>query len=282
LFLLVASIEGSLGILVWTTVTLIFSQMLAALLISQCFQGYFADESIPLESRLRLYRYFGTFLSTSLSMFELSIGNYAPICNTVADDIGQGAALLIVLYKVVVGFGVVKVMTGVFMQQVNKAATQNIDIAVLEKDRQSARMTENFREVFAEIDSSGDGNVNLEEFRNVIQDHRVTTWLKALEFDVAACENIFSLLDDGDGVISFDEFLGGIRKLKGTAKSLDVVVMGKQQIHLIAELAALDLAVKSELQRFGDLLYTISCGSLSHDKTRCLNTKLPDAELQGK
>merc|ERR1711874_516743 len=75
---------------------------------------------------------------------------------------------------------------------------------------------------FAQVDQSGDGCINLEEFRNLAEDPRMKAWISAMDMDVSDAERVFTLMDDGDGEVSVDELLAGISRLKGAAKSIDL------------------------------------------------------------
>merc|ERR1712100_902272 len=79
--------------------------------------------------------------------------------------------------------------------------------------------------LFAEADDSGDGFLSEDEFRAVIEDVRVKAWLQAMELDIRDAELVFALVDDGDHRISAAELVHGFSRLKGTARSLDMVTL---------------------------------------------------------
>jgi len=51
----------------------------------------------------------------------------------------------------------------------------------------------------------------------------VKAYLASIEIEVFEVDALFKLLADGDDIISYEEFLNGIMRLKGTARSQDVV-----------------------------------------------------------
>ncbi|CAJ1339825.1 unnamed protein product, partial [Effrenium voratum] len=78
-----------------------------------------------------------------------------------------------------------------------------------------------------------DGEVFMEAYvgtgtMNVPMDPRFRLWLAALDLQSSDAENLFTLLDDGDGSISYQEFIGGARRLKGTAQSIDLVTLMRE------------------------------------------------------
>merc|ERR1712211_129323 len=80
-------------------------------------------------------------------------------------------------------------------------------------------------DLFESADSTGDGNMSLEELQTVIQDPHLKAVFAILELDVSEVTQVFRLLDDGDGVVSFAEFLEGVMKLRGGSKKMDVMAL---------------------------------------------------------
>merc|ERR1719197_600483 len=81
------------------------------------------------------------------------------------------------------------------------------------------------REIFKEADHDHEGCIRLEDFHALLEEPRVKTWLSVLELEVNEITGLFELLDDGDGRISFEEFLSGVLRLRGGAKSVDLVTL---------------------------------------------------------
>jgi len=119
----------------------------------------------------------------------------------------------------------------------------------MQKDRANSRLEANISSVFKEIDHSGDGCLGPLEFQQIISDRRMRTYLAALELETQHCEGLFEQLDtNGDGSITLNEFMGGVCRLKGAAKSADLVAVAFQQnlmsktIQRIADIVELKLA----------------------------------------
>merc|ERR1719253_726914 len=91
--------------------------------------------------------------------------------------------------------------------------------------KHKAMYTDKLHQFFIEADTSGDGYMSFEEFQDLLTHPKALTYMQTLELDVHEAESLFHLLDDGDGKVSFDEFLHGIVRLKGQARSLDVITI---------------------------------------------------------
>ncbi|CAJ1339824.1 unnamed protein product, partial [Effrenium voratum] len=134
----------------------------------------------------------------------------------------------ILVYKLVVGFAVLKVITGIFIQQTMRVANEDDELLVLQKKRLVESHSKGVGALFHELDTDGSGALDREEFKRALQDPRFRLWLAALDLQSSDAENLFTLLDDGDGSISYQEFIGGARRLKGTAQSIDLVTLMRE------------------------------------------------------
>merc|ERR1712032_1116002 len=58
-------------------------------------------------------------------------------------------------------------------------------------------------------------------------------WLHCLDLEVHEYVGLFNLIDSGAGVVSFPEFLTGVQRLRGQARSVDLigVVLDVQKIY---------------------------------------------------
>mmetsp|Transcript_62410 Transcript_62410/g.182950 ORF Transcript_62410/g.182950 Transcript_62410/m.182950 type:complete len:117 (+) Transcript_62410:1-351(+) len=64
-----------------------------------------------------------------------------------------------------------------------------------------------------------------QDFNRVLSNPLAQETMMALELDWEEVGSVFHILDDGDGMVSFDEFLAGVLRLKGTARSGDILAL---------------------------------------------------------
>merc|ERR1719313_2248891 len=128
-------------------------------------------------------------------------------------------------YKMIVGFAVVKVISAVFIQQTMKVAASDDAIMITTKQRAQAKYANNLRTIFVELDRDGSGQLSAEEFQRALENPKMKSWLHALELEVNESRNLFRMLDDGDGEVSYDEFMYGAKRMKGHAQSIDLITM---------------------------------------------------------
>ncbi|CAE8620970.1 unnamed protein product [Polarella glacialis] len=72
------------------------------------------------------------------------------------------------------------------------------------------------------IDVDGNGVLTRSEFEEAFEDPEISTKLRMLNLQPSQCQEIFNLLDSGDGVLSLEEFFEGIQRMEGAAQSKDI------------------------------------------------------------
>jgi len=228
LILIVKALYASVFVLLWSMVLLFLVQMTVAMFLSQVLEGYVLDFSKPEDKRLEVFSYVGTFARALLTTFEMTLGNWVPPCRLLVSNVNEWWGFFFVGYKCVVGFAMLGVIRGVFLHETFKVAHNDDEIMLMQRRRASQLFCDKLRQLFCDVDHSGDGVINRDEFEAIVGQENVKTYLAALELEVDEVEELFKMLDDGDGFMSFHEFLDGIKRLKGGAKSIDV-------IHLLAD-----------------------------------------------
>merc|ERR1719311_751885 len=136
-----------------------------------------------------------------------------------------------------------------------KVASNDDQLMILAKKRSQASYAANLRCVFQELDTDGSGQLSYEEFSRALDDPKMKTWLHALELEVNESRDLFQMLDDGDGEVSYDEFVYGAKRLKGTAQSVDLIAIMHEHRLLAHEIARLS-GVIAKIDR--EVLFTIS------------------------
>jgi hypothetical protein len=225
LYLLVTTLRGSFQILGWSCILLVAVQMLVAFTMWFLLtMTYFDNDYYPKDERREIFRYFGTFSRAMLSMFELTLANWPPICRALVETVNEWFMIFFVAHKLTMGFAVIGVINGVFMQETFKVASSDDSIMMRQRDRDVRIYGEKMSRLFQATDADSNGVVSIDEFGTVMQDPEIVKWMSTLEIPVRDHRDLFTLLDvDSNGVLTAEELVKGMLRLRGNAKSVDVI-----------------------------------------------------------
>lgn len=235
LYLILRSIQASVGAAFWSFMLLLAMQVATGMLFNQLLRKYIDDSSADMAARRAVFSYWGTFTRTMVTMFEITLANWSPSCRTLIDNVSEWYGLAYIIYRCMFCFAVVRVISAVFLTETQRVAAADDEIAIMKSLRARKQQLQRLHNVFSAIDVSGDGEIERSELHAVLQEPGMVQWFHTLDIDVSDVEEVFSILDDGDGKISAEEFINGIHKLRGSAKALDMVSLSSAVTKLAAK-----------------------------------------------
>jgi hypothetical protein len=223
LFLLVKAIQESVGALVWTFLFLLMIQVAVGMVLHQLISIWIADPSNDIDARQRLFVYFGSFTRTMMTMFEITLANWVTTCRLLMTDVSEWFGLFYVLYRCMFCFGAIKVITAIFIAQTNRAMAKDDDLVMMAQENDRALFRSKLEEMFESLDTSRDGYLTWSEFSAIATSPTWRAWGTKLGMPMGDLGNLFEMLSCKDGFVSLHEFFNGIQRIKGPAKSLDMV-----------------------------------------------------------
>ncbi|OLP84830.1 Voltage-dependent T-type calcium channel subunit alpha-1H, partial [Symbiodinium microadriaticum] len=207
--LLIKCLSASADMLVWTFCLLTFIQCVAGMVVSTLCSEFLKDTGQSIELREEVYRYYGTFTRTFLTMFEILFANWSPPCRVLVENVSEWFSVFFLLYRCVVN--------AVFVQQTMKTASSDEELAFKQKEKDiaanSAFVCQSLR---LKVTSSA------VEFSKLVTSPKLKFWMSQLELEYHDLLSLFEFLDNGDEQITLQEFIEGASRLRGQAKALDV------------------------------------------------------------
>jgi len=259
---------NSFGSLLWAFALIVLMVYCFGLIFQNAITTYVVeastDEEIETAKEMRVH--FGSLGDTMLSLWcSISGGNdwmaYGELIRKT-----QNGDIYILIYCFYVAFaiiGLMNVVTGIF---VDSAVCTRTEDEVVECFKADQRRTQNeARRIFMDADQNHDGLMTLLELEQHLADPWVKAYFSGLDMDPSEAKSMFTIMDvDHDGAVNVDEFVDGCMRLKGHAKTIDVMSM-------MYDLATANEKFSQLFLSIGNQLHTIerhlSLGSPVYAKT---------------
>eukprot|EP00747_Dinoflagellata_sp_TGD_P125192 gnl/TRDRNA2_/TRDRNA2_174121_c1_seq2.p1 gnl/TRDRNA2_/TRDRNA2_174121_c1~~gnl/TRDRNA2_/TRDRNA2_174121_c1_seq2.p1 ORF type:complete len:346 (+),score=34.66 gnl/TRDRNA2_/TRDRNA2_174121_c1_seq2:107-1039(+) len=223
LFLIIKSLESSIHTLMWSFVLILFVQVGSGLLLSNLLQTYLNDDSVDVDDRIAVFQYFGTFERTIVTMFEIAMANWVPSCRLLMKNLSTWFGIFYIVYRCMICFCIVRVVAAVFICETKRIADADIELTARKRHAAKAEFLSHLYELFAELDVDGDGIITREEFDCLMTDETLNFLFNELDIATKDLRGLFDMLDDGDGEMYLSEFFSGVQRVRGPARSIDVV-----------------------------------------------------------
>jgi len=232
--------------LLWSAVMILGISCIGGIVVSIMVIYYMSDSANPLENRREVFRYYGTFGRTLLTMFEILFANWSPACRVLTENISEWFALYFIIYRCFAGFAALNVVNAVFIQQTMKVAQDDEELMMDAKENQQKTYGSRLLKLFEELDSSGDGLLNRNEFNMLKKDPKLKSVFSLLGIDPDDMEDLWNCMDDGDGMIRAQEFCDGAVRMKGAARGLDMVGLVRRVKKLEQHVHGLDDQIRAK------------------------------------
>jgi len=224
--ILMGTVIASFMALFWSMILLFITMLMFSLVLTQIIHPFLEDPSISEETVKWMFQHYGTAGRSLWTVFELTFsGGWPNYVRILVEEVGTGFAYLFALYISSVVFAMTRIITALFLKDTLQVAANDAEMMIREKMNEKKRYAKKLMDVFHAADHSGDGRVSLQEFQEFLEEPRVASYLATLELDTHEVKSLFWMLDDGDGHITPEEFVQGAIRLKGAARSQDVICM---------------------------------------------------------
>lgn len=115
-------------------------------------------------------------------------------------------------------------ITGLCCDYAIQNAVSDRDDAIRAQIRDKENWKEQFKSMFRSIDDDNSGEITDHELREILQDEEFQAYLAHLNVSVDDALDMLDIFDkDGDGTVSIDEFVMGCMRVKGQAKTMDIM-----------------------------------------------------------
>jgi len=236
---IVYSLQSSLGTLFWSLVMIFLVLYCFAVCFCQAATDYLAELEQGSAGRhehvLGLRESYSSVPLSLYSLFLVMTGGRswgelaAPVMLT-----GAISTALFIGFVCLTFFGVLNVVTAIFVDSAMQSQQHYKDLLIQENLRKKELYSQHLREVFHAIDEDNSGFINGDEMEFFLADPSLNLYLESIDIFPNDARSLFCLLDrDNSGEVSIEEFCEGCLRLKGDSKSFDIHCMIYKLDHLI-------------------------------------------------
>lgn len=227
LWILIHGLTTSFRPLLWTltiaVVLLFLTGLIATELIGK--NEAFQDDEFVQEL-------FGDLLKSAYTLFQLmTLDTWADTIARPVIDVNFNLTLFFVGF---IGIGVFvfwNLITAIVVENAFEIAGEDSTSKVKEAETKKREELQALAELFLEIDTDGSGELSEDEFFGALKNKKVKQLLELLEIQPTELEEVWNVLDDGDGCLTIKEFTTGIRRMRGQAKAKDMADTIKRLRH---------------------------------------------------
>jgi Ca2+-binding EF-hand superfamily protein len=220
---------GSMRAFLWTMLLLFIVLYIFGVYFTQLVLNHrLGTESLNLP--MELDNFYGSLGSTVLGLFQSVTGglDWEAMSTPLMKEVTPMLAVMFVFFISFTTLAVLNLVTGVFVESAILRAKEDKDLCIVSQ----ARML--FKTMDDDFHSSGE--ISWSTFAAHLSSAEMKSFFDSMEIDISHAQSVFQLIDDdGSGSIDAGEFLSGCLRLRGTAKSLDMLLLSRKTHELVEE-----------------------------------------------
>jgi len=254
--LVMQGLIGSLGMLSWTVVILVVFLYVAAVFTTSTIGR--ADDFYDFNKLTNGWDVEELFGSVGKSMYTLLQ------CMT-RDAWSSGVARYVtvhmwymsfffMVFMLVSTYGLLNLVVSVIVEQTLTAARNNDNKVRAKEERQKRAELDGLKEIFLLADEDGSGELDVNEFLDALKDDEILWKMRSLDLPIDDAARLFTVIDgEGTRALTMEEFIDGCTKLKGAARSRDLLAITAQADTLAKKMDSLG----EELQDAERMLHSL-------------------------
>lgn len=173
------------------------------------------------------------------------------------------------LYEAIGKLVLLNLVTAIIVDNALKATHQDEETRVRLKEKQKREDMLELKTLFDLIDTDGNGSLSWDEFEDCFEDEQIVSKWQLLDVGPDECQDLFKLLDKGDGNVDMATFIDGLSRMKGNASSKDIVKMSfaiEHIRHKLHDLWAVSKPSKRGISRAYSNLPLVNRNSQRHEQ----------------
>lgn len=131
-----------------------------------------------------------------------------------------------VLYILFIVIGVLNVLTGIFVERAQELSGLDRDLVIQAEKKRNEAFLHEMKNIFEEADADGSNRISWDEFREFLKKEDIKAYMATQQLDAFDPRQLFNIMEsEDDEGVGIEDFIMGCMRLKGLAKSVDVVAL---------------------------------------------------------
>eukprot|EP00928_Gymnodinium_smaydae_P044674 TRINITY_DN29801_c0_g1_i2.p1 TRINITY_DN29801_c0_g1~~TRINITY_DN29801_c0_g1_i2.p1 ORF type:complete len:316 (-),score=56.78 TRINITY_DN29801_c0_g1_i2:44-991(-) len=243
--------------LMWAFVVILLIMFVFSIIFDNAVASFYDDvdmsNAIQMRQAEEMNQFYGSLYETMVTLWcSISGGNdWMEFGNLLRYlHLGEIYLAMFFFYIAFCTVGLLNVVTGIFVD--SAVCTRTEDEVVEGYTEDLRRTSEEIKRLFEDADVDKSGTMSFSELRALLENPRVKAYFAGLDIDPNEARSIFTLIDvKNSGEITLEEFVNGTMKLKGHARSLDVVSLMYDHARYFAKFNRFCALVEYQLGEIG-------------------------------
>merc|ERR1719191_1647317 len=159
---------------------------------------------------------FGTLMNSMFTLFQvMTLDTWADAIVRPLMKKQPHLCLYFIFFVTVSVFVLMNLITAVIVENAFTIAKDDEAMVAKQLETRNQKEIQSLARMFIDLDEDQSGELNIYEFKRALQIPKFLNKLKMLDMRPHECMEVWDLLDDGDGLLTVEEFTNGLRRMKG-------------------------------------------------------------------
>lgn len=246
-----------------------------------------ADEEGTAQTLL-LRKRFGSLTETIYTLFMAVSGglSWVDISDPLIDiDPLNGVVLCFFIFFTI--FAMLNIITGIFVETAFRSVHSDQEEVIQEELHEENSALRQLQRLFEEADTDKSGEVSLDEFEILLANDRTRALMKNMGLSMVEARTMFDMIDmDNSGNVSINEFVVSCMRMRGGAKSVDLITLMYENKRVAESWRKFEISVEDHFKeetrkqdRLTQLLWNLTKMVRAMENQQSLMRELPDMEL---
>lgn len=246
--LMVASIVQSCSSLTWALLLLLAIMYLFAIVFMHGMLLMLKDQGKNEELRSIAELWYRDLFRAMLTLLQCITSGVD--WDTISRPLSWYYTLLFAFYVTFVVIGVLNVLTGIFVERASELSGLDRDLIVQSHLKRDRTFLQQMSNIFEEADVDHSGSITWSEFKEYLKNQEIRAYLSAQQLDACDARQLFDLLDsEGKSEVRMPDFIMGLSRLRGMAKSVDLVALLKETREFQSQVSKFIFSTNKKLER---------------------------------